>query len=109
MKYSQMESACSKPTKMAGNASLTRPANYELYHRHCEERQRRSNPCFRMPRYGLLRFARNDDVETLGATKRLVGQINKTCPALTRKRFPLSRRANQHQQLPRPSPQGQPP
>ena len=28
--------------------------------RHCEERQRRSNPCLRLPRHGLLRGARND-------------------------------------------------
>src|SRR5205809_2561710 len=28
--------------------------------RHCEEHLRRSNPYLRMPRYGLLRFARND-------------------------------------------------
>ena len=25
--------------------------------------KRRSNPCFSKPHYGLLRFARNDDVE----------------------------------------------
>jgi len=27
-------------------------------------RAQRSNPPFRLPRYGLLRFARNDDLET---------------------------------------------
>ena len=30
------------------------------YPRHCEERKRRSNPRLHMPRYGLLRSARND-------------------------------------------------
>ena len=28
--------------------------------RHCEERELRSNPCLRLRRDGLLRFARND-------------------------------------------------
>jgi hypothetical protein len=36
--------------------------------RHCEERQQRSNPSLRKWRYGLLRFARNDEVERVGAT-----------------------------------------
>ena len=37
-----------------------RTRNY--IHRHCEERMRRSNPCLRKRRDGLLRFARNDGV-----------------------------------------------
>jgi len=32
--------------------------------RHCEERQRRSNPCFRKRQHGLLRCARNDGERT---------------------------------------------
>ena len=35
--------------------------------RHCEERQRRSNPYLRLLRYGLLRFARNDGSSFRGA------------------------------------------
>jgi len=31
-----------------------------LFSRHCEERSDESNPRFRLRRYGLLRFARND-------------------------------------------------
>jgi hypothetical protein len=31
-----------------------------MFSRHCEERQRRSNPCRSMWEDGLLRFARND-------------------------------------------------
>jgi hypothetical protein len=35
------------------------------FQRHCEERQRRSNPCLSKRRHGLLRFARNDEPEHL--------------------------------------------
>ncbi|MFN5490354.1 MAG: hypothetical protein ACK5AX_36780, partial [Bradyrhizobium sp.] len=33
---------------------------WHVLFRHCEERQRRSNPPLPMWRHGLLRFARND-------------------------------------------------
>jgi hypothetical protein len=38
--------------------------------RHCEERQRRSNPFFSKPRHGLLRFARNDGEHKFAISRR---------------------------------------
>jgi len=46
-------------------------------------------------RYGLRRFARNDEVRSPGATKQPDGQINETCRVLRAKIFRSRRRANQ--------------
>jgi hypothetical protein len=43
-----------------------------------------------MPRYGLLRFARNDDVETSGATKQPDGQITQNLSSPLAKNIPLA-------------------
>jgi hypothetical protein len=60
-------------------------------------RAERNNPRFGRRRYGLLRSARNDDVEAATATKRLAGQITsdfqKSCQAqesIRIKNIPLS-------------------
>jgi hypothetical protein len=49
----------------------------------------------RLTLYGLLRLARNDDVAKWVRHSNPTGKSAKTCPALTRKIFRLSRRANQ--------------
>jgi hypothetical protein len=61
----------------------------------------KGNSSVRVWRYGLLRFARNDDFGSARATKQPVGQISKSCPVLTQKIFRLTRRANQRYQLAR--------
>ena len=63
--------------------------------RHCEERQRRSNPCRFKGCYGLLRAVRNDDGRRQTRQIDPTGKSAKTCPALARKIFHLTRRANQ--------------
>jgi hypothetical protein len=52
-------------------------------------RAQRSNPFFRLWRYGLLRFARNDDVIALGATKQPDGQIAESLSSPSAKNIPL--------------------
>jgi hypothetical protein len=44
----------------------------------------------RAPHYGLRRFARNDDVEAVDATKQPDGQITKSLSTLSRKNNPLA-------------------
>jgi hypothetical protein len=51
--------------------------------------------------YGLLRFARNGEVEKMVRQNNPTGKSAKTCPALQRKIFRLTRRANQRYQLAR--------
>ena len=43
---------------VAVHGRTQRAVGTDVIHRHCEERQRRSNPCHGKPRDGLLRFAR---------------------------------------------------
>jgi hypothetical protein len=45
--------------------------------RHCEERKRRSNPLLlALPLYGLLRFARNDDLGFLKMNKAVIAGLD---------------------------------
>jgi len=44
----------------------------------------------RAPHYGLRRFARNDDVEAVDATKQPDGQINKSLSSPSLKNIPLT-------------------
>ena len=68
---------------MVGTLSLCPP--YELSP---SLRAKRSNPRLSKPRYGLLRFARNDDVEAM--EKSLVGQITQNLSSPGCKNIPLS-------------------
>ena len=52
-------------------------------------RAQRSNPPLRLPRYGLLRFARNDDLETSMIEPRSRGILD---PPHSRERRPVLRR-----------------
>src|SRR4051794_26050204 len=52
--------------------------------------QRRRNPSLHKWRYGLLRFARNDDVAGVAATKQPDGQISKNLSSPSRKNIPLT-------------------
>jgi hypothetical protein len=49
-----------------------------------------SNPSLRQRRYGLRRFARNDEVGSSGATKQPDGQITKSLSSPSDKNIPLS-------------------
>src|SRR6478736_432404 len=64
-------------------------------------RKRRRNPCFSKRRYGLLRFARNDDLTRKERRNGPTGKSAKICPALAEEIFRLARRANQRYQLAR--------
>jgi hypothetical protein len=44
----------------------------------------------RAPHYGLLRFARNDDVEAVDAAKQPDGQITKSMSSPSHKNIPLN-------------------
>src|SRR5882757_10723488 len=57
----------------------------------------------RMPRYGLLRFARNDEVAKWVRHNNPTGKSAKTCPSLLRKIFRFRRRANQGHYSARPA------
>jgi hypothetical protein len=49
-----------------------------------------ANPCLREPRYGLLRFACNNDVEATCAAKHPDGQISKNLSSPATKNIPLN-------------------
>src|SRR6266702_4677993 len=66
----------------------------DLHSRHCEERSDEAIHLSVMPRYGLLRFARNDDVEALVRQNNTTGKSAKTCREARAKIFRFRRRAN---------------
>jgi len=66
----------------------------DLHSRHCEERSDEAIHLSVMPRYGLLRFARNDDVEALVRQNNPTGKSAKICRDVCAKIFRFPRRAN---------------
>jgi len=74
-----------------GHTSLGRIFNAGTWMRGCRtKRESRRNPCFRTPRYGLLRCARNEDV---AQSVRPIGTTGKSLQSLSiphRKNIPLA-------------------
>ena len=76
-------------------ARLCPPYKLELSQPSLRGAKRRSNPSLCKSSYGLLRFARNDEVVLSLRQSNPTGKSAKPCPALPRKIFRLTCRANQ--------------